>query len=143
MKLWIDDIRNSPSDEWVTARTVTEAIRTLNRFGFDEISIDHDISHQVTIGKLGRPYPCEECFCAVAYFLAEKYWIDREMDKELENFEKKEGVHIMRPLAYPKIILHSSNPVGAQEMFNILKDVGIKSEIKPVGRAANRLEMEL
>jgi hypothetical protein len=135
MKLWIDDIRNAPTDEWTVARTVNQAIRALSKFDFEEISIDHDISHQVVVGKLSRPYPCDECFCAVAYYLAEKYWTTHPMNNpELE---------LMRPLAGPKIILHSSNPVGAQEQFNILKDYGVKSEIKSVGRAANRLEMEI
>lgn len=123
MKLWIDDIRNAPSEDWTVARTVTEAIRAISKFEFEEISIDHDISHQVAVGKLSRPYPCEECFCAVAYYIGEKMgnWVGKE----------------------PKIILHTSNPVGAKEMYQILIDHGIGSEIKSTGRIANRLEMEV
>lgn len=119
MKLFIDDIRNAPDDSWTVARTVTEAIRALNRFSFDEISLDHDISHQVTIGNLGRPYPCEECFCAVAYFIGS-----------------------MSKTSTPKITLHTSNPVGADEMKAILKDYKLESEVKLSG-ISNRLEMEV
>lgn len=135
LKLWVDDIRSSPSEDWTVARTVTEAIRAISRFDFEEISLDHDISHQVVVGKLSRPYPCDECFCAVAYFICEKYWIQRDMPENKE-------LGIMRPLLGPKIILHSSNPVGVKEMEAILKDGGLKSEIKMMG-ISNRLEMEV
>ncbi len=134
MKLFIDDIRNAPDDNWIVTRDVTEAIRAINRFDFEEISLDHDISHQVTIGKLSRPYPCGECFCAVAYFIAEKYWIDREI--------KNKDLMITRPLLGPKIIIHTSNPAGAEEMKAILKDSGLSCEIKMMV-ATNRLEMEV
>ncbi len=124
IKLWIDDIRNAPSDEWVIARTITDAIRILAQWDIEEISLDHDISHQVAIGRVSRPYPCDECFCAVAYFILEKY---------VDN----------RSAGYPKITLHTSNPVGAEKMKNILKDGNIDCEIKMTGIIANRLEMEV
>lgn len=75
MKLFIDDIRNAPDDKWSVARTVSEAIRFIAFFGkeIEEISLDHDISHQVGMGKLSRPYPCEETFAAVAYYIREYY----------------------------------------------------------------------
>ena len=41
----------------------------------------------------------------------------------------------------PKIVIHTSSPVGATDMQLILKDYGIKSEIKMMG-SVNRLEME-
>lgn len=121
-KLWVDDIRTVPSEDWLVAKTVTSAIRAINMFFFDEISLDHDISHQVTVGTLGRPYPCEECFCAVAYYVAAKY-----ADKPIK--------------LVPKITIHTSNPTGAEDMQAILKEAGIKSTIKMMG-FANRLEQE-
>ena len=122
MKLYIDDIRYGPDNTWTVARTVNEAIRAIDRFEFDEISIDHDISHQVVVGKLSRPYPCNETFGAVAYFIGQKYF----------------GVEKL-----PKITLHSSNPIGAKEMEDVLNQYGIEAEIKPTGIPANRLEMEI
>lgn len=120
MKLWIDDIRNAPSEDWLVAKTVIQAIRAIHQFKFDEISLDHDISHQVIVGKLSRPYPCEECFCAVAYYICELSW----------NGDP------------PKITIHTSNPSAAKEMKEILEDSGIPSEIKMMG-SVNRLEMEI
>lgn len=123
MKLWVDDIRNAPDESWHVARTALEAIRAISRYDFDVISLDHDISHQVTIGNLGRPYPCEETFASVAYYIACRYGIDTQ---------RKD----------PKIILHTSNTVAGDEMAHILMSQGLSSEKKYMG-VANRLEMEV
>jgi len=133
MKLWIDDIRNAPDESWTVARTVTSAIKAIAQFQFDEISLDHDISHQVVVGSLSRPYPCEETFQAVAYYIATKYCHD---------FPIGGGLNVARLNIYPKITIHSANLVGADEILNILKDYGIEAELKPM-RAANRLESEV
>lgn len=123
MKLWVDDIRNAPDDSWNVARTVGAAIRAIAMFGDDikEISLDHDISHQVTIGTLGRPYPCDETFQAVAHYIALRYG---------------------GTIGYPHITLHTSNPVGAADMKSILNNAKILCDVKMTG-IANRLELEV
>lgn len=125
IKLFVDDIRNAPTDDWVVARTVTEAIRTIANFKIEEISLDHDISHQVSIGNVSRPYPCDECFCSVAHFIGATY----------RNLASIGGQKL------PKITLHTANPVGAEKMKNILKDYDLESEIIK-SDISNRLEME-
>lgn len=128
MKLWIDDIRNAPDESWTVARTVTSAIRALRMFNTEitEVSLDHDISHQVTIGSLGRPYPCEETFLPVAMYMA--LVIDSTLDARVP----------WRPI----VSIHTSNPQGGKEMAMILAQEGIKAKIVPMG-LTNRLEMEL
>jgi len=131
MKLWVDDIRNAPDDTWHVARTALEAIRAIARYDFEVISLDHDISHQVHMDALSRPYPCAETFASVAYFIAERYAHKRVMWSEF-NAEKWE----------PKITLHTSNQVAGDEMAEILKEAGLVCEKKYTG-AVNRLEMEV
>lgn len=123
MKLYIDDIRNPPDESWTLARTVTEAIRLLSMFRFEEISLDHDISHPVKVGELQRPFPCDENFTAVAYFIAEYYSHDGPDRKR------------------PKITVHSANPNGAKEIERILGDACIPSTYIPCP-PANRLEQK-
>lgn len=56
MKLYVDDIRNAPDETWTVARSVDSAISFISQFGaeIDEISLDHDISHQVAVdGRQG------------------------------------------------------------------------------------------
>lgn len=122
MKLWVDDIRNAPDDSWHVARTALEAIRSIARFDFEVISLDHDISHQLTMGELGRPYPCNETFASVAYYLALKHG---------------------GTVGYPKIIVHSSNLVAGEEMMRVFSDAKMLAYHEPVHTAANRLEMEV
>ncbi len=135
MKLWVDDIRNAPDDSWTVARTVTSAISAISRYDFDEISLDHDISHQVVIGNLSRPYPCGETFMAVVYFIAQKYWHEKGIDGS-------DVLYVSRTNLVPKITIHTSNQVAGDEMAQVLADVGIRSE-KQYRGAASRLEMEL
>lgn len=135
MKLYIDDIRNAPDDSWVVARTVQTAIKAIHQFGSDltEISFDHDISHQVSIGSGSRPIPCGETFQSVAHYLGLAY----------ENLEKLCASHGNGARDHdwdPIITIHSANPVGAQEIQHILGGYGLESTIEQLP-PANRLEM--
>ena len=150
MKLFVDDIRNAPDDKWHVARTITEAIRCIRyyRDEIEEISLDHDISHQVGMGELSRPYPCGETYAAVAYFIGEVY--------EDRANAKKAGVTITclgldcpertggecKLVRIPKIVIHSSNIIGVENIETVLAAYGIPSVIEMRG-AANRLEMEV
>ena len=124
MKLYVDDIRNAPDDTWTVARTVSSAISAIARFRADieVISLDHDISHQINMGAASRPYPCDETFTPVCYFIGE--------------------VYSTSTLKMPEIVIHTSNPNGAVTMGGILQNYGI--EFKQVKSGpANRLETEL
>lgn len=124
MKLWVDDIRNAPNESWTVARNVTSAIGFIYIFreGIDEISLDHDISQQVTVGETSRPYPSPETFRSVAHYVAAVY----------SGAEKK-----------PKITIHSANPVGSKFMQELLEEHGFSDiTYAPMG-AANRLETEV
>ncbi len=128
MKLFIDDIRNAPGDKWSVARTVSQAISFIATFGLEieEISIDHDISHQVGMGSLTRPFPCEETFLPVAYFIGE-YYSNR---KAVARF-------------FPRIVIHSSNHSGADKIKSVLEHYAFKNITIEMRGAANRLEMEI
>ena len=126
MKLFVDDIRNPPDDSWHICRTVGAAVRALAQFGptIEAISFDHDISHQVAVGSVSRPYPCEETYQPVAEIVGLLY--------ELLRFK---GVNCI-----PRITVHSANPTGARHIEKILAGYGLSCEIAPLGQA-NRLEM--
>lgn len=119
MKLYIDDIRTPPNDTWNICRNVGAAIRALDMFYKEvtDINLDHDISHQVVVGKMSRPYPCEETFESVARYIAMLHKLDPEWN--------------------PSIIIHTSNPVGAEAMKSVLK--GMLVAVQLTG-GANRLE---
>lgn len=121
MKLFIDDIRTPPDDTWHICRDVSSAIRALDMFYNEvvEINLDHDISHQVVVNGMSRPYPCSETFEAVARYIAKIKFADN--------------------LWGPKIHIHTSNYVGAKNMRDILEKAGLEVDAKVVG-GANRLE---
>lgn len=115
-KLFVDDIRSAPDDSWSMARTVTTAISAIDAFDFEVIALDHDISHQLIMGEMSRPYPCAETFVPVAQFIALKY----------KDSEKK-----------PKIIIHTANPAGAIRLAGHLQGFEIQ---RMESRPGNRLE---
>lgn len=118
MKLFVDDIRNAPDDTWTVARTIGAAIRAMHHWTPSVVSLDHDISHQVHLDELSRPFPCAETFASVAYYIAAKDLGPRS----------------------PKITIHSSNTVAGDEMRRVLLAGGYIADLRPVG-IANRLEM--
>jgi len=120
MKLFVDDIRSAPDASWIVVRTVTGAVRALATMEVDCISLDHDIAHHVSVDGNSRSFACRENFSAVCYFIGEKY----------------------KSLPPPKIILHTSNPVGAQRMRHILDAYGLTSEYQP-GKPVHRSEREI
>lgn len=151
MKLFVDDIRNAPDESWTVARTINAAISFIDTFSdkIEVISLDHDISHQIAMDILSRPYPCNETFTAVAYYIKAKYQDQlrgQAMEKDgiktsclnINCPERKGGrCHLIET---PKIIIHTSNPAGAVKMSGILSDFEIENQHKPL---ANRLEMEI
>jgi hypothetical protein len=140
MKIYIDDIRPAP-EGWRLIKTVTEAIRIIYYDGLfgdpiTHISLDHDISHPVTVGSLQRPYPCEETYAAVAYFIAEHYKhkvIAKEIGARMTclsiDCPERSGGEC-RTAMIPEITLHTSNIVGAENMQLILSKHGIPVTIK-------------
>jgi len=104
MKLWIDDIRNAPDDSWTVVRNVTSAIKAIAMFGdsIEAISFDHDISYQIQMGEVSRPYPSPETFQAVAEYVVLYYMKEKRI--------------------LPLIKIHTANPTGAIALEKILKD---------------------
>lgn len=131
MKLFVDDIRNPPSDKWHICRTALSAVRAIDQFYnvIDEVSLDHDISHQVALGGMSRPYPCEETFETVARHMAA---IRIGGSAEHGDFDWQ-----------PVITIHTSNPAGADYMQTILARAGFKNIHTDLKPAANRLETML
>ena len=123
MKLFVDDIRPAPKG-WHLARTVTEAIRCLDTMVFEEVSLDHDISHAVMMdngGIVSRPYPCGETFEPVARFM-----VAARKSMGLINVEK--------------VTVHTANPTGAQKLMRILeREYRI---VLKMSAACNRLEIQ-
>ena len=132
MKLYIDDIRDVPDGSWTLARTITEAIRTIDNYSKEitHISLDHDISHDVEVDGVNRPFPCKENFTAVARYIGAMY----------SRYPRFGGFE--RSGKYPIITIHSANPVGAKEMMLLFRGLKIDVEINPM-MACNRYETTL
>ena len=114
MKLFVDDVRDAPDDTWTVVRKVEEAIVAIAKFRPTHISLDHDIENR----------PSDETFKAVAYFIGALYWTTIGEVSGLPS-----NMMLARPLLGPTITIHSANPVGAQQIHDILKSYGLSSTI--------------
>ena len=100
MKLYVDDTRIPPKGEdWILARTITEAIRLIDKENVTEVSLDHDICYVNT--DTGRT--TAETFEPVARFIS-----------VFNQVLKAQGI--------PPIVVraHTGNTVGKQLFKNIL-----------------------
>lgn len=127
IKLWVDDIRPAP-EGWHWAKTVTEAIRVLATQKVSEVSFDHDISHDVQINGVHRPYPCGETFEPVAFYLLcmAMVW-DRDGGSTLDADYLPSRVNI-----------HSANVGQAENMREML--CGFYPVTVTLGKPCNRFE---
>lgn len=94
MKVFLDDIRNPPSDEWIVVRTYEDCIKFLETGQVTELSLDHDLGNY-------------NSYCYTGYDVA--VWIEEKVWKS--DF-------------YPPVIsVHSANPVGLQRILASIESI--------------------
>ena len=92
-RLYLDDIRNPKSKDWIIVRNYDEFVKCIEEKGLpDELSFDHDLGENDT--KTG--YDCAKWF-------GEYCWDNG--------------------LPFPKWNVHSANPVGKENIENYLKNI--------------------
>ena len=101
LKLFVDDMRNEPNNDWIIAREITQAIKLLATQNITAVSLDHDIAIQrwVPNNRIKIDLMTEN-YTAVAWYIA-------AMSKAI------------RPKT---VFIHTSNPLGREHIEWILKD---------------------
>ncbi len=90
--LFLDDIRDPSSDDWMVARSVAEAMALINLHGLPAtMSLDHDLGDQVPTGK---------------------DFLNGLVEMALDNDTTGE-------LSKVQITVHSANPVGRANMESL------------------------
>lgn len=96
-KLFIDDIKNPPDNDWIIARTSQKAIQLIKSLGFPtHISFDHDLGKDDDIINVVK-------------------WI---VNTDLNEIEKGNNQWIPRGFSF---YVHSMNPTGKHNIESILK----------------------
>lgn len=112
-KLYLDDIRNPKSDGWEVVRSYDEFVVWITENGLpDEISFDHDLSleHYGLTSKTD--------------FLTFKEYYETE-DRELTGYDAAKWLCEYcwtNGLPIPTWNVHSANPVGRDNIIQILKN---------------------
>ena|SRR5579863_10777993 len=68
MKIWVDDLKLPPDEDWIWAQTSCEAKTLLKREGVEVVSLDYDLSSSTSCAKCKNEYPeyCD-CLCHAKY----------------------------------------------------------------------------
>ena len=114
-KFFFDDVREAPDKDWVVARDVSEAKQVLLKDAFDVMSLEHDI---------GMRTMCKRCYDDIP-----KPITNSQLEEKLRLgcLHREHGTDLatwmVQNLAnWPNlIIIHSSNPYGAERMKAILE----------------------
>ena len=116
MKIFVDDIRDVPDKSWILCRTISEATRLMHLYfpEIKEISLDHDISYEVRIDGVYRPFPSAETFAVLAHVIGLNYLVHECM---------------------PMVTVHSANPIGAKNIEAILASYAASCDISPMAEA--------
>ena len=127
MKLFVDDVRPAPKG-WYLARTVTEAIRLLDLYEWEVVSLDHDIFTECKIGEETitlmkdrvpfNAHKSKEDYTAVARFMATQ-------------------VLASRTNKIPKVRIHTANPIGYERLKNILCNYEVERDTTYTGEWRN------
>ncbi len=111
VKLWHDDVRTPPNDQWVWARTNQEAIEILSEYNVVEISLDHDLG-------LDHLEPIPENF------------IYKGDSPDGTGYDLAKWMCANDALP-PKITVHSWNAPGGEKMVKLFKMYGCRAVYIP------------
>lgn len=112
MRLWHDDVRLPPSDEWVWAQNNDQAKALLETLPITICSLDHDLGAVVPEGMA------------------------QEDANYLQGQAEETGMQLVewmieKDLVPRTTIIHSWNPAGAQRMWRTLIDAGHLAILEP------------
>lgn len=108
MKLWLDDVRPAPSDDWLWVKTVEEAKAALEVFEITEASLDHDLGYVADPNWDGDPREPQEIALT-------------------DDWRGDDGIELVRWMCetgtYPTqaVVVHSGNPPAARNMADTLR----------------------
>ncbi len=98
MKVWLDDVRDPPGEDWVHLRTPEEVIELLRAGRVTDLSLDHDLGLVTAEDKEWTGYDVPT-------------WIEHELANGSATFQ------------VPRIAIHSANVVGRRRMEQALDSI--------------------
>ena len=126
MRLWLDDIRRPPDEDWVWARTVEQAVDAVGFAGepITHMSLDHDLGlHEQDPDQEGAAFLRGEGETTGLDFV---HWICRVCYND-EAWKDNEFVD----LTECEFTIHSWNPLGALRMQQELQHAGFRCYLSP------------
>lgn len=114
-KLWLDDFRHPPTDEWVWAENYKRVTHLLANYEWDHVSLDHDLEPGFFGGQFGT---------------YNGYTDDPWDDMERTGFDVVKFIVQNDTWARKTLATHTDNSHGRQNMIGLIDDYGPYSSKK-------------
>ena len=134
-RIYLDDIRTPIDKDWIVVRDYDEFVKKVNEIGLvniETISLDHDLGDTAMKEYFDNVSPNytldynnihEKTGYEAAKFLVSLFHNTNEERFNMTKSERKKN-----PFVFPKIYVHSHNPIGAHNICgwinNFLKNEG-------------------
>lgn len=151
-KLWLDDIRRPPGEGWHWARTIEAAKLVVQSHDIKEASLDHDMGlHEfdpdeegADVRRIPARYKCYCCreICGEVYDMKAGFYKMPDScptcgeEDSMKHIGDPDGVDfakwlVEKDLVPIRVVIHTMNPVGARNIFNILQGKALHLTIQP------------
>jgi hypothetical protein len=123
MKIYLDDIRTPVDKDWIVVRSYEEFVKKVNEIGLNNIetiSLDHDLGDTAMKEYYNNVSPNytldynniqEKTGYDAIKFLVSLFYSVNEERFNMSRSERKQHKFV-----FPKVYVHSANPVGAHNI---------------------------
>ena len=136
-KIYLDDIRTPLDSSWIVVRNYSEFIDKVKEIGLnniDIISFDHDLGDSAIeeyMRNVIKNYKIDyNNITEKTGYDAIKWLVDYFYELNPERFELSNEDKKKNKITFPKIYVHSANPVGAHNICGFVNNF-LKNERQP------------
>lgn len=123
VRLYLDDIRTPIDKDWIVVRDYDEFVKKVNEIGIPNIeivSLDHDLGDTATKEYFDNVAPNYTLDYNNIYektgYDAIKFLISLFYNTNEERFNMSRSERKKNKFVFPKVYVHSANPVGAHNI---------------------------
>ena len=134
-RIYLDDVRTPIDKDWIVVRDYDEFVKKVNEIGIpniETISLDHDLGDTAMkeyFDNVSPNYTLDyDNIHEKTGYEAAKFLVSLFHNSNEERFNMSRSERKKHPFVFPKIYVHSHNPIGAHNICgwinNFLKNEG-------------------
>jgi len=129
VRIYLDDVRTPKETDWIVVRNYNEFIRKVEEIGIssiDVISLDHDLDPSAMREYFNNVSPNYQLdynnISEKTGYDCAKWLVSHFYEKNPEWNIKNRLVKGGDPIPFPKVYVHSANPIGSANMMGYINN---------------------